>query len=64
MGVRAECRHYIMKTVPSGEKIERCRLEANEVLPFSCPEHCVFFESRSTSSTGWQVVRPGEDNPR
>lgn len=50
-----------MKTVKGSEKVERCRLEVNEELPFGCPEGCVFFEPRSTSSAGWQVGRPKKD---
>ena len=64
MGVHADCRHYIMKTVQSGERVERCRLEANELLPFACPDGCVFYESRSTSSAGWQIRRPGSEGSR
>jgi len=62
--VRSDCRHYVMQTVqPSSrrgaaERVERCRLEANETLPFSCPAGCLFFEPRATSSAGWQVGRP------
>ena len=59
MAVMQDCRHYVMQTVRSGERLERCRLGANSAVPFACPEGCVFFERRSTSSAGWQV-----DNPR
>lgn len=57
MSVHADCRHYIMQTTPRAEKVERCKLEANEPLPFACPQGCVFFEARRVSSAGWQVPR-------
>jgi hypothetical protein len=62
MAVREDCRHYIMQTVRSQERIERCRLGVNESLPFACPEGCVFFEARKTSSAGWSV-RPPDERP-
>ena len=61
--VRDDCRHYIMQTVRSKERIERCRLGANLQMPFDCPDGCVFFEPWRTSSAGWKVDRPGEDPP-
>jgi hypothetical protein len=53
--VQSDCRHYVMQSTKTGERLERCRVDANEPLPFNCPDGCVFFEPRSTSSTGWQV---------
>lgn len=60
MGVQADCRHYIMQTVRAGDRLERCRVEANQTLPFACPEGCLFYEPRRVSEAGWQVgdVRP------
>jgi hypothetical protein len=55
MAVMADCRHYVMQSTRAGEKLERCKLGANEPLPFSCPEGCVFFEPRRVSSAGWQI---------
>jgi hypothetical protein len=60
MAVRDDCRHYVMQTVRGGERIERCRVGANSQMPFSCPEGCLFFEPRRTSSAGWSVERRGE----
>jgi len=40
--------------VASGEVVQRCRVDANETAPFACPEHCIFFESRSIADAGWQ----------
>lgn len=55
--VNDNCRHYVMQTTAGGEKLERCKLGANQQLPFACPDGCVFFEARSVSSAGWQVSR-------
>ncbi|MGA8297115.1 MAG: hypothetical protein WB770_08755 [Acidimicrobiales bacterium] len=63
MTVRDDCRHYIMQTIRSNERIERCRLGANLQMPFDCPDGCVFYEPRRTSSAGWKVDRPPEDPP-
>ena len=63
MAVRRDCRHYSTRTVASGEVVQRCRVEMNETAPFACPEHCLFFESRSITDAGWQRFedddRPG-----
>jgi hypothetical protein len=63
MSVNEDCRHYVMQTTGAGEKLERCRVDANEPLPFACPEGCVFYEPRRVSGAGWQVApdprRPG-----
>ena len=58
MAVNDNCRHYVSQTVRRAERLERCRLGANDTLPFSCPEGCLFFESRRVSSAGWQVLPP------
>ena len=51
--VRPDCRHYSSRTLPTGEAVQRCRLDANTEAPFTCPEGCLFFEPRSISDTGW-----------
>ena len=53
VAVRPDCRHYSTRTLPSGEVVERCRVDANEKLPFACPEGCLFFEPRAVSDAGW-----------
>jgi hypothetical protein len=58
VAVNEDCRHYVMQTVKSGEKLERCRLGANENLPFACPAGCLFYEPRKVSGAGWQIGRP------
>ena len=59
MSVKPDCRHYIMQTV-RGDRIERCRLNANDDLPFACPESCLFYEPRRVSGAGWHVGQQGE----
>ncbi len=54
MAVNQNCRHYSTRTVASGEIVQRCRVNANDKAPFACPEHCLFFESRSITDAGWQ----------
>jgi hypothetical protein len=62
MSVNADCRHYIMQTTGGGDKVERCRVDANENIPFACPDGCVFYEPRKVSSAGWHVApRPDPD---
>ncbi len=55
VSVNQDCRHYVMQTVGGGEKVERCRVEANQSLPFACPEGCLFYEPRKVSQAGWMV---------
>jgi hypothetical protein len=58
MAVRDDCRHYVLRTTAAGDRLEKCRLDAAEPLPFACPEHCIFFEPRTISSAGWTVDDP------
>lgn len=60
MSVNSDCRYYVMQTTRGGEKVERCKMGANEALPFACPEGCLFFEPRRVSQAGWQVPRPDQ----
>jgi hypothetical protein len=53
MGVRTDCRHYSSRSVPGGDLVQRCRLDAAETAPFACPGDCLFFEPRAISETGW-----------
>jgi hypothetical protein len=65
MSVKPDCRHYIMQTTARGDKLERCRVDANENIPFACPDGCVFYEPRKVSSAGWHVApRPDPDERR
>jgi hypothetical protein len=60
VSVNEDCRHYVMQSTARGDKLERCKVDANEPLPFGCPDGCVFYEKRRVSSAGWQVQRPEE----
>jgi hypothetical protein len=60
MGVRADCRHYVMRSVGSGDRVEQCRVGAGGHAPFACPDGCVLFEARATSSAGWRVRGEGQ----
>jgi hypothetical protein len=53
MGVREDCRHYLHRSTPVGEAVQRCRLSANLEHPFACPDGCLFFETRVVSGAGW-----------
>lgn len=53
MGVRDDCKHYLLRTTAAGDAMQRCRLSANNEHPFACPESCLFFEGRSLSGAGW-----------
>ena len=53
MGVREDCRHYVQRSTPGGELLQRCRLGAAEETPFACPDDCLFFEARVLSTAGW-----------
>jgi hypothetical protein len=53
MGVRVDCRHYLQRSTPTGEAMQRCRVSAAGEDPFTCPDDCLFFESRQVSGAGW-----------
>jgi hypothetical protein len=59
--VREDCRHFIGRSTAGGERVERCRVEANLVDPFACPPDCLFWEARKVSGAGWAV--PGDERP-
>lgn len=71
MAVNEDCRHYIMQTVSGArgvagvaERVERCRIEANQSLPFACPDGCLFYERRGVSNAGWiQAPKSPGSNP-
>lgn len=54
--MRDDCRHYLLRTTPQGDALQRCRLGANDEAPFACPEGCLFFESRPLTGAGWAVA--------
>jgi hypothetical protein len=53
MAVREDCKHYLHRSTPTGEALQRCRLSVNEEHPFACPEGCLFFEGRTLLGAGW-----------
>jgi hypothetical protein len=53
MAVREDCRHYLHRSTPTGEAMQRCRLAVNQEQPFACPDGCLFFEDRLVSAAGW-----------
>jgi hypothetical protein len=55
MTVKTNCRHYVLRSTSGGDRIEQCKLSANEVNPFACPVGCLFFEARKVAEHGWQV---------
>mgnify|MGYP001611034933 CR=1 FL=1 len=63
MSVREDCRHYSTRTTSTGEVVQRCRVGAADATPFACPEHCIFFESRSITDAGWQRFDRPEADP-
>lgn len=52
-----------MQSTSRGEKLERCRMDVNEQIPFACPEGCLFYEPRKVSSAGWTVGPSPSDEP-
>jgi hypothetical protein len=59
VAVYDDCRHYLHRSTPAGDAVQRCRLSANTEDPFACPDGCVFRESRPLSGVGW-VQAPTE----
>jgi hypothetical protein len=53
VGIREDCRHYLARTIASGEVARRCRVGAAQEAPFACPDGCLFFEERMVSGAGW-----------
>ena len=51
------------KSGGSGEVVEGCRLNAAPDAPYSCPEHCSFFEQVRVSRAGWTVGSLGAPQP-
>lgn len=60
VSVRLDCRHYSTRTTPTGDTVQRCRVDANEKAPFACPDGCLFFEPRSITNAGWERFERNE----
>ena len=54
MGVRADCRHYVHRSTPAGEALQRCRLAVNQEQPVRLPR-------RLPVLRGAHRCRPGLD---
>lgn len=52
MSVQKNCRHYSTRTT-GADVVQRCRVDANDPMPFGCPDGCLFFEARALT-TGWE----------
>jgi len=61
--VREDCRHYVGRSTAGGERVERCRIDANLSDPFRCPEGCLFWEGRRVSGAGWTVAEGDQPDP-
>ena len=69
MAIRTDCRHYSTRSTPTGDLVQRCRVKANETMPFACPDGCLFFEPRAITDAGFQRfevpdARDGRDDER
>jgi hypothetical protein len=53
MAMRTDCRHYDSRTYPSGEVVQKCRLDLAPEAPWRCPEDCPAFVKRRMDA-GWQ----------
>jgi hypothetical protein len=64
MVVRKDCRHYSTRSTPGDDVVQRCRVGANDTMPFACPDGCLFFEPRSISNAGWERFEDAEDDDK
>jgi len=53
MPMRTDCKHYDSRTYPSGEVVQKCRLDLAPEAPWRCPEDCPAFVKRRMDA-GWQ----------
>jgi hypothetical protein len=58
LAVREDCRHYSSRSLPTGDTVDRCRLDVAEAMPFACPVDCLFFEPRPFNDAGWHRPTP------
>jgi len=57
VAVAEDCKYYVMSSTAQGDKVERCKLDAAEQVPFACPEGCLFYTPRGIATAGWEVGR-------
>jgi hypothetical protein len=53
MAMRTDCKHYDSRTYPSGEVVQKCRLDLAPEAPWRCPEDCPAYAKRRMDA-GWQ----------
>jgi hypothetical protein len=53
MAMRRDCKHYDSRTYPSGEVVQKCRLDLAPEAPWRCPDDCPAFVKRRMDA-GWQ----------
>jgi hypothetical protein len=53
MPMRTDCKHYDSRTYPSGEVVQKCRLDLAPEAPWRCPDDCPAFVKRRMDA-GWQ----------
>jgi hypothetical protein len=51
--MRTDCKHYDSRTYPSGEVVQKCRLDLAPEAPWRCPDDCPAFVKRRMDA-GWQ----------
>jgi hypothetical protein len=51
--MRRDCKHYDSRTYPSGEVVQKCRLDLAPEAPWRCPDDCPAFTKRRMDA-GWQ----------
>ena len=52
MAVNEDCRHYVRRQASADDVTERCKLGANEPLPFACPEGCLLYSLGASPRRG------------
>jgi hypothetical protein len=66
MPMRTDCRHYDSRSYPSGEVVQKCRLDLAPEAPWRCPDDCPSY-TRRTMDAGWQygsLSRAPKSEPR
>jgi hypothetical protein len=51
--MRTDCKHYDSRTYPSGEVVQKCRLDLAPEAPWRCPDDCPAYAKRRMDA-GWQ----------
>lgn len=51
--MRRDCKHYDSRTYPSGDVVQKCRLDLAPEAPWRCPDDCPAYDKRRMDA-GWQ----------